>query len=55
MRLGGMLHIREEVSNALQEIFTNNTDVQTAMDDAAGRGNQILRRFEETYQGKQLP
>lgn len=55
MRLGGMLHIREEVSNALQEIFTKNTDVQTALDDAAGRGNQILRRFEETYQGKQLP
>jgi len=55
MRLGGMLHIREEVANAWQEIFTKNADVQTALDDAVGRGNQILRRFEETYQGKQLP
>ncbi len=55
MRLGGMLRIREEVANAVQEIFTKNADVQTALDDAAGRGNQVLRRFEETYQGKQLP
>lgn len=55
MRLGGMLHIREEVANALQAIFIKNADVQASLDDAAVRSDQILRRFEETYKGKSLP
>jgi sn-glycerol 3-phosphate transport system substrate-binding protein len=29
--------------------------MQVALDDAVTRGNQILRRFEQTYRGKQLP
>lgn len=55
IRLGGLLQIREEISNGLQAIFIKNEDVQTALDAAAARGNQILRRFEKTYSGKTLP
>jgi len=55
IRLGGLLQIREEISNSLQAIFINDADVQTSLDEAAARGNQILRRFEETYEGKELP
>ncbi|WP_029073409.1 extracellular solute-binding protein [Kaistia adipata] len=55
IRLGGLLQIRQEISNGLQSIFVNNEDVQTALDQSAERGNQILRRFEQTYQGKTLP
>ncbi|MBZ9935877.1 extracellular solute-binding protein [Mesorhizobium sp. BR1-1-16] len=55
IRLGGLLQIRQEMANGLQAIFINNADVQTSLDEAAARGNQILRRFEQTYKGKQLP
>lgn len=54
-RLGGLLQIRQEISNGLQAIFINNADVQASLDDAATRSNAILRRFEQTYEGKQLP
>ena len=55
IRLGGLLQVRQEVANGLQAIFINNADVQTSLDEAVARGNQILRRFEQTYKGKQLP
>jgi sn-glycerol 3-phosphate transport system substrate-binding protein len=55
LRLGGMPQIRAEVANALQAIFSNQTPVQQALDDAASRGNAVLRRFEATYKGKELP
>jgi hypothetical protein len=29
--------------------------VQVALDDAVSRSNGILRRFEQTFRGKQLP
>jgi sn-glycerol 3-phosphate transport system substrate-binding protein len=29
--------------------------MQTALDDAATRSNQILRRFEQTFRNRQLP
>ena len=55
IRLGGFIQIREEVSNALQEIFAGKASVQDAMDTAVTRGNAILRRFEQTYKGVALP
>jgi len=55
IRLGGLLQIRQEMANGLQAIFINNADVQASLDQAAERGNQILRRFQQTYEGKQLP
>ncbi|KAB0680193.1 extracellular solute-binding protein [Aureimonas leprariae] len=54
-RLGGLLQIRQEIANGLQQIMIQNADVQTALDGAAERSNAILRRFERTYEGKQLP
>jgi sn-glycerol 3-phosphate transport system substrate-binding protein len=55
IRLGNFLQIRGELSNSLQEIFANKASVQQSLDEAVRRGNMILRRFEATYKGKQLP
>jgi sn-glycerol 3-phosphate transport system substrate-binding protein len=55
VRLGGLLQIRAEIANGLQAIFVNNADVQASLDSAAERGNAILRRFQQTYKGVQLP
>ena len=54
-RLGGFLQIRNEVANGWQAIFANKVSVQDGIDQMVDRGNQILRRFEATYKGKQLP
>lgn len=54
-RLGGMPQIRAEVANALQAVFTQNAEVQVALDDAAKRSDAILRQFEATHKGQQLP
>jgi len=55
IRLGGFTQIRAEVSNGLQEIFGGSASVQDGIDGMVERGNAVLRRFEETYQGQQLP
>ncbi len=55
IRLGNFLQIRAEVSNGLQEIFANKVTVQQGLDEAVARGDAILRRFEATYKGKELP
>jgi sn-glycerol 3-phosphate transport system substrate-binding protein len=55
IRLGGLLQIRQEIANGLQAIFINNEKVQPALDASAERGNQILRRFQQTYKGVDLP
>ncbi|RYE80143.1 MAG: extracellular solute-binding protein, partial [Hyphomicrobiales bacterium] len=40
-RLGGLLQIRQEISNGLQAIFIKNADVQTALDEAKTRSDAI--------------
>jgi sn-glycerol 3-phosphate transport system substrate-binding protein len=55
IRLGGLLQIRTEIANGLQAVFINNADVEASLDTAAERGNQILRRFQQTYKNVQLP
>ncbi len=55
IRLGGFIQIRKETRDALQLIFANKVEVQAGLDQAVERGNVILRRFEKTYAGKQLP
>jgi sn-glycerol 3-phosphate transport system substrate-binding protein len=55
IRLGNFLQIRAELSNGLQEIFANKVSVQQGLDEAVQRGDAILRRFEATYKGKELP
>ncbi|ULR44884.1 extracellular solute-binding protein [Rhizobium sp. K102] len=55
IRLGGLLQVRTEIANGLQAIFVNNADVQASLDSAAESGNQLLRRFQQTYKNVQLP
>jgi sn-glycerol 3-phosphate transport system substrate-binding protein len=55
IRLGGFLQIRNEVANGWQAIFANKVSVQQGIDQMVERGDAILRRFEATYKGKQLP
>jgi sn-glycerol 3-phosphate transport system substrate-binding protein len=55
IRLGNFTSIRAEIRSELEAAFTGKKDVQTALDDAAARSNQILRRFEQTFTGKKLP
>jgi sn-glycerol 3-phosphate transport system substrate-binding protein len=49
------LQIRGELSNGLQEIFANKGRCSRPWTRRSQRGNAILRRFEATYKGKQLP
>jgi sn-glycerol 3-phosphate transport system substrate-binding protein len=55
VRLGNFGAVRKEVADAMQEVLFNNVPVQQALDGAAERSNEILRRFEQTYAGQQLP
>jgi sn-glycerol 3-phosphate transport system substrate-binding protein len=55
IRLGNFTSIRAELQSELQAAFTGQKSVQQALDDAASRGNQILRRFEQTMRGRELP
>ena len=55
IRLGGFIQIRKETRDALQAIFTDKMTVEAGLNQAVERGNAILRRFERTYAGKQLP
>lgn len=55
IRLGNYTAVRTEIRTELEAVFTQNKDVQTALDDAVARGNQILRRYEQTYTGRALP
>lgn len=55
IRLGGFIQIRKETRDALQAIFANKMTVEAGLNQAVERGNAILRRFEKTYAGKQLP
>ncbi len=55
IRLGNFTQIRAEIRAELEAAFTGKKDMQTALNDAADRSNQILRRFEQTFKGKTLP
>ena len=55
IRLGGFVQIRKEMGDALQDIFANKVSVDDGLNAAVERSNTVLRRFEATYKGKQLP
>ena len=55
IRLGNFTTIRAEVRAELEAAFTGQKDIQTALNDAADRSNQVLRRYEQTYRGADLP
>ena len=62
-RIGGFVQIRKELRDAFNAIYAAPAGddaatrklVQTELDSAVERSNVILRRFEKTYAGKQLP
>ena len=47
--------MRKEIGNAMADVMFNNVPVQQALDTAVANGNALLRKFEKTYQGAQLP
>lgn len=55
IRLGNFTSIRSEIRAELEAAFTGQKDIQTALDEAVARSNQILRRYEQTYKGAALP
>jgi sn-glycerol 3-phosphate transport system substrate-binding protein len=55
IRLGNFTSIRSEIRSELEAAFTGQKDMQAALDEAVERGNQILRRYEQTYRGAALP
>jgi sn-glycerol 3-phosphate transport system substrate-binding protein len=55
IRLGNFTSVRSELRSELEAAFTGQKDMQVAIDTAVERGNQILRRYEQTYKGAALP
>lgn len=48
MRLGNMPQIRTIVDEELEGVWTGKKTPQAALDNAVSRGNELLRRFEQT-------
>jgi sn-glycerol 3-phosphate transport system substrate-binding protein len=55
IRLGNYASIRAEMVKTIQSVLFNNVPVEQALADFDATGNTILRRFEQTYKGAQLP
>ena len=55
LRLGGFVQIRKETRDAYTDIFNNKATVEAGLASMNERANTILRRFEKTYAGRQLP
>lgn len=55
IRLGGFIQARSEWVNEIQAALGGDKTMQEALDTAVERSNAVLRRFERTYRGKELP
>ncbi|MFC0409839.1 extracellular solute-binding protein [Roseomonas elaeocarpi] len=55
LRLGGFTQIRAIYANEMQAAFSGQKTMDQALDTMVEEGNRVLRRFEQTYRGKQLP
>ena len=55
IRLGFFVQFRELLMEEIQKAFNDEQTMQVALDNAKTRGDELLRRFEQTYQGVQLP
>lgn len=55
IRLGNYTSIRKALRSELEAAFAGQKDVETAINDAVATGNDILRRYEQTFKGAQLP
>lgn len=55
IRLGSYASIRAEMVKTMQDVLFNDRPVLEALQAFDAKGNEILRRFEQTYKGAQLP
>ena len=55
IRLGNYTSVRKALRSELEAAFTGKKDMETAINDAVAAGNDILRRYEQTFKGAQLP
>ncbi len=55
IRLGFYVQFRAIFQEETQKAFNGEQTMQAALDNAAMRGNALLRRFEQTYRGVALP
>ncbi len=55
IRLGNYTSVRAALRSELEAAFTGQKDMKVAIDDAVKAGNDILRRYEQTYKGAALP
>lgn len=55
IRLGNYVEIRNILREEIEQALTGEQTMQQAFDEGARRGNELLRRFEATFPGAQLP
>lgn len=55
IRLGFYVQFRDVFIEETKKAFNGEQPMQAALDNSVTRGNELLRRFEQTYQGKTLP
>ncbi|WP_112322010.1 extracellular solute-binding protein [Oceanibium sediminis] len=55
IRLGFYVQFRDVYTEEVTKALNGEQDMQVALDNAAKRGDELLRRFEKTYQGVSLP
>ncbi|MDX1540564.1 MAG: sn-glycerol-3-phosphate ABC transporter substrate-binding protein UgpB [Geminicoccaceae bacterium] len=50
LRFGNFVQIRDIINEELEAVWAGQKDAQAALDEAASRGNDLLRRFEQQNQ-----
>lgn len=55
IRLGFYVQFRDIFKEETEKAFNGDQTMQAALDAAKARGDALLRRFEQTYQGVELP
>lgn len=55
IRLGSYIQFRQIWTEETQKAFAGQQTMQAALDNSKKRGDELLRRFQQTYKGVQLP
>lgn len=55
IRLGSYIQFRQIWTEETQKAFAGQQTMQVALDNSKKRGDELLRRFQQTYKGVQLP
>jgi sn-glycerol 3-phosphate transport system substrate-binding protein len=54
IRLGFYVQFRQVFMEETQKAFAGQQTMQVALDNAKKRGDELLRRFEQTYKGAKM-